>query len=111
MTAPRLFPIKRDVMNLKPLSNRVIIEIEEEEKTTKSGIVIPETAEKGDLLKGKVVAAGPGKYADNGQLIPVRVKEGDAVFFEKPYGSKKIDEKYLLISEDDIQAIIEELPR
>ena len=98
-------------MNLKPLSNRVLVEVEEEQKTTKSGIVIPETVEKGDLLKGKVVAVGPGKYADSGQLIPVRVKEGDIVFFEKPYGSKKIEEKYLLISEDDIQAIVEELPR
>ena len=43
-------------MNLKPLANRVLVEVEEEQKTTKSGIVIPETVEKGDLLKGKVVA-------------------------------------------------------
>lgn len=95
-------------LNLKPLSNHVFIEPLEEEKTTKSGIVIPETA-KEKPIKGRVVAVGFGKYNEHGQLIPMSVKVGDAVLFKK-YGLDEIEvdgKKYLVGDEDDILAIIE----
>ena len=95
-------------MNLKPLSNRVFIEPIEEETTTKSGIVIPDTA-KEKPLKGRVLATGPGKYNEDGKLIPMAVKVGDVVLFKK-YGLDEIEvdgKKYLVGDEDDILAIIE----
>lgn len=95
-------------MNLKPLSNRVFIEPIEEETTTKSGIVIPDTA-KEKPLRGRVAAVGPGKYNEDGELIPMSVKVGDMVLFKK-YGPDEIEvdgKKYLVGDEDDILAIIE----
>ena len=95
-------------MNLKPLSNRVFIEPIEEETTTKSGIVIPDTA-KEKPLRGRIAAVGPGKYDESGKLIPMSVKVGDVVLFKK-YGPDEIEvdgKKYLVGYEDDILAIIE----
>ncbi|PIP92341.1 co-chaperone GroES, partial [Candidatus Wolfebacteria bacterium CG18_big_fil_WC_8_21_14_2_50_39_7] len=61
-------------MNIKPLSNHIFLEPIEEEKTTKSGIVLPETAEKEKPIKGRIVAVGSGKLNDKGQRIPMSVK-------------------------------------
>lgn len=97
-------------MKIKPLSDHIFLEAVEEEKTTKSGIVIPDTAEKGRPEKGKVVATGPGKRNEKGDLIPMTVKVGDLVLFKK-YGLDeiKIDEKkYLVGDESDVLAIIVE---
>jgi chaperonin GroES len=96
-------------MNLKPLSNHIFLEAVEEEKTTKSGIVIPETADKEKPVKGKIIAAGPGKLNDKGERMPMSVKPGDLVLFKK-YGPDEIEvegKKYLVGDEDDILAIIE----
>ena len=96
-------------MNLKPLSNHIFIEPIEEEKTTKSGIVIPETVDKEKPIKGKIIAVGPGKKNEKGEIIPMSVKVGDVVLFKK-YGPDEIeidDKKYLVGEEDDILAIIE----
>src|SRR3989344_1770189 len=96
-------------MNLKPLSNRIFLEPIGEEKTTKSGIVIPDTAEKEKPIKGKVLAIGPGKFNDKGERVPMSVKVGDMVLFKK-YGPDEIEidgKKYLVGEEDDILAIIE----
>ena len=95
-------------MELKPLGSRVVIEPVEEEKTTESGIVIPETAEKEKPIKGKVLAVGPGKVTDEGKRIPVPVKEGDVVLFKK-YGPDEIEievKKYIVADEEDILAVI-----
>ena len=95
-------------MNLKPLSNRVFIEPAHEETTTKSGIVIPDTA-KEKPLRGRIAAVGPGKHDDNGKLMPMSVKVGDMVLFKK-YGPDEIEvdgKKYLVGDEEDILAIIE----
>jgi chaperonin GroES len=95
-------------MDFKPLSNHVFLEPLEEEKTTKSGIVLPETAEKEKPIKGKVLAVGPGKINDNGSIQPMSVKIGDMVLFKK-YGPDEIEldgKKYLVGDEDDILAII-----
>lgn len=96
-------------MNLKPLSNHIFIEPVEEEKTTKFGIVLPETAEKERPIKGKVLAVGPGKLNDKGERVVISVKVGDTVLFKK-YGPDEIEiegKKYLVAEENDILAIID----
>ena len=97
-------------MKIKPLRDHILIEPLKQEEKTKSGILLPETAEKEKPEQGKVVAVGPGKKTDEGKLIPLEVKVGDIVLFKK-YGPDeiKVDEKeYLIASEDDILAIVEE---
>lgn len=96
-------------MNFKPLSNHLFIEPQEEQKTTKSGIVLPDTAEKGRPTKGKVLATGPGKLNEKGERMPMSVKVGDMVLFKK-YGPDEIElegKKYLVGDEDDVLAVIE----
>ena len=95
-------------MNFKPLSNRVFIEPVSAEKTTKSGIVLPESSSGEKPMMGKVVAAGPGKKNDKGELVAMNVKVGDTVLFKK-YGPDEIEidgKKYLVGDEDDILAIL-----
>ena len=96
-------------MNFKPLSNHLFLEPLEEEKTTMSGIVLPDSAEKEKPVKGKVLAVGPGKIKENGTVQPMAVKVGDMVLFKK-YGPDEIElegKKYLVGDEDDILAIVE----
>lgn len=94
-------------MNLKPLSDRVVVKPTEEEERTKSGIVLPDTA-KEKPQQGEVVAAGPGKWDEDGKKrIPLEVKVGDKVIYRK-YGGTEVKvegEEYLILSEDDILAI------
>ena len=95
-------------MDFKPLSNHVFLEPLEEEKVTKGGIVLPDTAEKEKPIKGKVLAVGPGKVQENGTVRPVAVKVGDIVLFKK-YGPDEIEiegKKYLVGDEEDILAVI-----
>lgn len=100
------------MIKIKPLADRVLIEpLSEEERTkkTKSGIIIPDTAEKEKPQEGKIVAVGDGKILENGRLAPLSVKKGDKVLFSK-YGPSeiKVDGKeYLIAKEEDILAIIE----
>jgi len=94
-------------MEFKPLSNHVFIE-PVEESVTKSGIVIPDTAEKERPMRGKIIAAGPGKVDEKGTRIAMSVKVGDTVLFKK-YGPDEIEvegKKYLVGDEDDVLAII-----
>lgn len=96
-------------MNFKPLSNHLFIEPLTEDAVTKSGIVLPDTAEKEKPMQGKVIAVGPGKLNDKGERIPMSVKVGDSVLFKK-YGPDEIEiekKKYLVGDEDDVLAIIE----
>ena|SRR3989338_3343121 len=96
-------------MNFKPLSNHLFIETFEETKTTKSGIVLPDTAEKEKPIKGKVLAVGPGKLNDKGERMPMSIKVGDVVLFKK-YGPDELEiegKKYLVGEENDILAVIE----
>ena len=95
-------------MQFKPLSNHVFIE-PVEESVTKSGIVIPDTAEKERPMRGKIIAAGPGKMNEKGERIQMSVKVGDTVLFKK-YGPDEVEvegKKYLVGDEDDILAVIE----
>lgn len=95
-------------MNIKPLRDKILVRPESEEEVTKSGIILPDTA-KEKPQRGKVVAVGSGKI-DDGDIIPLEVKEGDIVIYEK-YGPSeiKIDgEELLIIKEDDVLAVISE---
>jgi len=96
-------------MNFKPLSNHLFLEPVEEEKTTASGIVLPDTAEKEKPVKAKVIAVGPGKKNDKGELQPMAVKVGDMVLFKNswPHEVELEGKKYLVVDEEDILAIIE----
>ncbi len=92
---------------IKPLGERVVIEVAEGDVKTASGIVLPDTA-KEKPQKGKVVAVGTGKLLDNGQRAAMEVKAGDTVVFSKYSGSEvKVDDKeYLIVRESDILAIL-----
>ena len=85
-------------MKLVPLEDRVVVKIIEQEQVTPTGIVLPDTA-KEKPSKGRVVAAGPGKYSEKGDMIPMPVKEGDLVVFAKYAGTElKLDgEDYLVL--------------
>jgi len=95
-------------MKLRPLHDRVIVERLEEEEKTGGGIIIPDTA-KEKPQQGRVIAVGKGKVLENGQVIPLAVKEGDRVLFGKYAGADiKIEgDERLIMREDDILAIIE----
>ena len=95
-------------MKIRPLHDRVIIRRTEEERTTASGIVIPDSAtEKPE--QGEVIAVGTGKVLDSGEVRALDVKVGDRVLFGKYSGSTvKVDgEELLVMREDDITAVIE----
>jgi len=95
-------------MNIKPLNDNVIVKPVVENEMTKSGIVLPDTVDKDRPEKGEVVAVGEGKMLDNGQRATMNVKVGDKIMFKKysPDEIKVEDEEYLVISENDILAII-----
>ena len=94
-------------MKLVPLEDRILVERLEAEETTKSGIVLPDTAQE-KPTKGKVLAVGPGKYSDKGDLIPIPVKEGDIVVFAKYAGTElKLDgDDYLVMRATDLIGIL-----
>jgi chaperonin GroES len=93
--------------NIKPLEDRILVRPEEGEETTVSGIVIPDTA-KEKPQEGTVLAVGPGKRSDTGDLIPMDVKEGDRVVYSKYGGTEiKLDgEDLLILSARDVLAIL-----
>ena len=95
-------------MKIRPLHDRVIVKRIEAERTTASGIVIPDTAgEKPD--QGEVIAAGNGKILENGDVRPMAVKAGDRVLFGKYAGqSVKVEGQELLVMrEEDIMGVVE----
>ena len=95
---------------ITPLGDRVLVEPMPKEEKTKSGIIIPDTADKERPEQGIVIAVGNGRVSDDGKLIPLNVKKGQKVIFSK-YGPDeiKVDGKeYLILSENNILAVIEE---
>jgi len=96
-------------MNIKPLSDHILIEPITVEEKTKSGILLPDTAEKEKPEQGRVIAVGPGKKTAAGKVIPMDIKIGDKVLFTK-YGPNEIkfaNKEYLIARQEDILAIIE----
>jgi len=95
-------------MNLKPLSDRVIVEPIEQEDMTISGIVLPDSA-KEKPMQGKVLAIGPGMRQEDGSRIAMDVSLGDTVLYAK-YGGTEVkleNKKYLILKEIDILAIVQ----
>lgn len=95
-------------VNLKPLADRLVVKPLEQEERTPGGIILPETA-KEKPQEGEVLAVGPGRLGEDNKRIPMEVKVGDIVLFAKYAGTEvKIkDEKYLILKESDILAIVE----
>jgi chaperonin GroES len=92
-------------MDLKPLGDRLIVEVLEDEETTISGIVLPDTA-KEKPQRGRVLAVGPGARDDNGEHIPMDLEEGDEIIFSK-YGGTEIKlgtDEVLILRESDVLA-------
>jgi chaperonin GroES len=97
-------------MDLKPLGDRLIVEVLEEEEVTASGIVLPDTA-KEKPQRGKVLAIGKGRYED-GQLIPLDVAVGDEIIYSK-YGGTEVKvggEEFLILRESDVLAKFDSVP-
>ena len=94
-------------MNIKPLSDRVVVQPSAAEEKTAGGIILPDTAQE-KPQQGKVVALGPGKVSDSGNLVKMTVKAGDMVLYGKYSGTEiTLDgESYLIMSENDILAIV-----
>ena len=94
-------------MNLKPLSDRVLVKRLDYEEKTAGGIYIPDTA-KEKPSKGEVVAVGPGKTTDDGKKLAMTVKAGDLVLFNKYAGTEiqLAGEDHLIMREDDILGIV-----
>jgi chaperonin GroES len=94
--------------NIRPLHDRVIVKRIEEGEQVRGGIIIPDTA-KEKPQEGEVIAAGEGKYKDDGTRQPLDVKPGDRVLFGKYSGSEiKIDgEEFLIMREDEILGVLE----
>lgn len=91
---------------LKPLGNRVLLEVQEEETTTASGIVLPDSAKDTQQI-AEVVAVGEGKLLDNGERLPLEVSVGDKVVFEQYAGTelKHDGVDYLVVKDTDIIAV------
>ncbi len=96
-------------MNLKPLDDRIVVQPNEAEQTTASGLVIPDTA-KEKPQQGKVLAVGPGKRTENtGELIPLGIDVGQTVLYSK-YGGTEVTvdgDDLLILSSRDVLAIVE----
>jgi chaperonin GroES len=95
-------------VSLKPLEDRIVVQANEAEEMTASGLVIPDTA-KEKPQQGTVIAVGPGRVSDNGERLPLDVAEGQTVVYSK-YGGTEISvggEDYLILSARDVLAIVE----
>ena len=95
-------------MNIRPLHDRVVVRRMDEERTTASGIVIPDSATE-KPIQGEILAVGNGKILDSGEPRPLDVKVGDKVLFGKYSGTEvKLDgDDYLVMREEDIMGVIE----
>jgi len=95
-------------VNLKPLGDKVLVKRVEAETKTKGGIVLPDTA-KEKPQEGKIISLGEGRLAKDGSRVPFQVKKSDRVLFTSYAGTEiKVDgEEYLVMSEDDVLAIVE----
>ncbi len=95
-------------LGLRPLGDRIVVQAKQYEETTRSGIVLPDTA-KEKPQRGVVLAVGPGRLLDNGTREPVDVSEGQEVLFAK-YGGTEVklhDQEYLILKASDVLAIVE----
>ena len=94
-------------MNIKPLSDRIVVKPSPAQEVTKGGIILPDTAKEKPVV-GEVVATGPGRHSDDGKLVPMEVKVGNNVLYGKYSGTEvTLDgQEYLIMRESDIFAIV-----
>jgi len=93
--------------NLKPLGDKVVVQLVEQEEKTASGIYLPDSAKK-KPQEGKIIATGNGRVLDNGERNQLTVKVGDRVLFSK-YGGNEVTvdgQDYTILDEDQIYAIL-----
>ena len=98
-------------MRLKPVNDKIVVKPikKEDDHITEGGIILPDTAQNGTLIEGKVVAVGEGMYSANGTLIPVVVDEGDTILYNKnaQKAEHRIDgEDYILMSINEVMPIV-----
>ena len=93
---------------IKPLGDKILVEVLEAEEKTKGGIILPDTA-KEEKSEGKVISVGPGKVLDSGKLQPLEVKSGDKVIFGKYSGDEILidGKKHKIIKETEVLAVYE----
>jgi chaperonin GroES len=96
-------------MKVKPLGDKILVEILEAEEKTKGGIILPDTA-KEEKTEGRVIAAGPGKVLESGKVQPLEVKKNDRVLFGKYSGDEIIidGKKHKIVKESEVLAIFED---
>ena len=97
-------------MKLKPVNDKIVVRPNEknEEETTASGIILPDTVDQGKLLEGKVVAASDGMYSASGTLIPVICNVGDTILYNKHAQLHEYDDDLVIMSVNEVLSIIEE---
>jgi len=95
-------------MKIRPLSDRILVEVLESEEKTKGGIILPDTA-KEEKTEGKVVSVGTGKTLESGKIQPIDVKKGDRIIFGKYAGDEIVIEgkKHKILKESEILAVVE----
>ena len=95
-------------MNISPLADRILVKRVEAEQVTKGGLIIPDTASE-KPMEGEVIAVGPGRVNNQGQVIKMEIKKGQRILFSKYSGNEiSVDgDQHLFLREDEILAIIE----
>jgi chaperonin GroES len=109
-TGCRVIKLRGNDMKLRPLHDRLVVERVEESDRTKSGILIPDSAQE-KPQRGKVISAGPGKRLEDGTLITLDVRAGDHILFGKYDGNEiTVDgHDYLILREDEVLAVLEDV--
>jgi chaperonin GroES len=99
-------------MKIRPLYDRIVVKRIDEQETTRSGIIIPDSAQE-KPQEAEVIAVGHGKRLEDGKLVALDVKVGDRILFGK-YSGNEIrldDEEYLIMREDDILGVLDKAPK
>ena len=96
-------------MRLKPVNDKIVVKPNEnnEEETTESGIILPDTVDQGKLMEGKVVAASDGMYSATGTIIPLVVSEGDTILYNKHAQLHEYDDDLVIMSVNEVLSILE----
>ena len=96
-------------MKIKPLGDKILVELLEAEEKTKGGIILPDTA-KEEKSEGKVISVGPGKVLESGKIQPLEIKKGDKVIFGKYTGDEILidGKKHKILKESEVLAVFED---
>src|SRR5712671_6232481 len=100
------------MLKIRPLSDRIVVKRIEEQETTRSGIIIPDSAQE-KPQEAEVIAVGHGKRLEDGTVVPLDVKAGDRILFGKYSGNDiRVDgEEYLIMREDDVLGVLDAAPK